>query len=231
MLLPVQTAVSHFRVRIGTEQQTVQIHLRRFPVGGAFPLLQAVGAAHHLIYRMEAQVGHNLPQILRHIFQIIDHVFRFTAEPFPKRFILGTDAEGAGVQVAHPQHMAAQGNERTRTEGEQLRPEHGGNGHVPAGQDLAVHFDAHSVTKLIQQQGLLNFRQPQFPGNARMAHTGAGRCAGAAIKPADGDAVRFSLNHTRRNGTDTGTCRQLHTDVRILVGVLQVKDQFRQIFD
>ena len=134
---------------------------------------------------MEAQAGHNLPQILRYIFQIIDHVFRFTAKPFPKRFILGTDAEGAGV-------------------------EHGGNGHVPAGQNLAVHFDAHSVTKLIQQQGLLYFRQPQFPGNARMAHAGAGRCAGAAIKPADGDAVRFSLDHTRRNGTDTGTCRQLH---------------------
>ena len=76
VLLPVQTAVSHFRVRIGTEQQTVQIHLRRFPVGGAFPLLQPVGPAHHLIYRMEAQAGHNLPQILRHIFQIIDHVFR-----------------------------------------------------------------------------------------------------------------------------------------------------------
>ena len=36
---------------------------------------------------------------------------------------------------------------------------------------------------------------------------------------------------TGRNGTDTGTCRQLHTDVRILVGVFKVKDQFRQIFD
>ena len=143
--------MAHFRIGIGTVQQLVQIHFRRLPVDPAFPLFQPVGTAYHLVHGAEAKAGHNLAQVLGHEFQIVDYILRLSVKPFPQLFILCADAEWTGIQIADPEHMAAKGNQGAGTEGEQLRPEQGGHGHIPASQYLTVNFDLHPIPKPVQQ--------------------------------------------------------------------------------
>jgi hypothetical protein len=51
--------------------------------------------------------GHDLPQFFRHIQHEIHDVFRLAAEAFPQRFVLGCNADGAGVQVAGAHHACS----------------------------------------------------------------------------------------------------------------------------
>ena len=47
----------------------------------------------------------------------------------------------------------------------------------------------------------------------------------------DGDDVRMSLGHSRGNGSDSGLRYQFDIDFRVRIGVLQIEDQLRKIFD
>ena len=49
--------------------------------------------------------------------------------------------------------------------------------------------------------------------------------------PGYGDDVCMSLGHSRGNGSDSGFRYQFDIDFRIRIGVLQIEDQLRKIFD
>ena len=70
----------------------------------------------------------------------------------------------------------------------------------------------------------------QLPGQARVLDGGAGGCTGAVVT-GDEDDLRAALGNTGGNGADTGLADQLHVDVGVAVGVLQVIDQLGQILD
>ena len=71
----------------------------------------------------------------------------------------------------------------------------------------------------------------QLPGQARILDGGAGGCTGAAVVTGDKDDLCAALGNTGGNGADTGLADQLHVDVGVAVGVLQVIDQLSQILD
>ena len=74
--------------------------------------------------------------------------------------------------MTYAEHVAADGHEGSRAESEQFGTEQGGDGYVAAREQFAVHFDAHPVAELIEQQCLLYFRKADFPGKTGMAQTG-----------------------------------------------------------
>ena len=55
--------------------------------------------------------------------------------------------------------------------------------------------------------------------------------AGAALAAGDQYAARPGLGHAAGDGAHAGGGHQLHGDLRVLVGALQVIDEFRQILD
>ena len=82
-----------------------------------------------------------------------------------------------------------------------------------------------------RDQGLVGLGDAQLPGQARILDGGAGGCTGAAVVTGDKDDLRAALGNTGGNGADTGLADQLHVDVGVAVGVLQVIDQLGQILD
>ena len=70
--------------------------------------LEPVGAADHLGDGAEAQLGHDLADLLRDETHEVDRVLRFAGEAFAQFRILGGDTDRAGVEVAHAHHDAAE---------------------------------------------------------------------------------------------------------------------------
>ena len=88
-------------------QDAVQIHLGGTAAGSAGLDMEQVGAAHQLVDGAHAQLGHVLPQLLRHKGQVVDDILGLALEPLAQLGVLGADAHGAGVQVADTHHHAA----------------------------------------------------------------------------------------------------------------------------
>ena len=83
--------------------------------------------------------------------------------------VLGGDADRAGVEVADPHHDAAADDQRGGGEAVLLGAEQGGDHHVPAGLELAVHLHHDAVAEPVAHQGLLGLGQPELPRDARRA--------------------------------------------------------------
>ena len=105
-----------------------------------------------------------LPQLLGDEAHKIDHIFRFPFEPLTQFRVLGGHTHGAGVQVAHPHHDAAHGDQRRGGKAKLLRPQHTGDGHVPPGHQLAIGLQHHPGAQAVFHQGLVGLGQTQLPG-------------------------------------------------------------------
>jgi hypothetical protein len=64
-----------------------------------------------------------------------------------------------------------------------------------------------------------------------MLDTGQRRRSGAAFEAGNQDVVGMPFGDTGRNRADADFGHQLHADSSTTVGVLQVEDQLRQVFD
>ena len=196
-----------------------------------FPGGQQVRPAHQVVHGPDAQLCHDLPQLLRDKQHEIHDVLGLAGKAAPELRILGGDAHGAGVHIAHPHHDAAHGDKRCRGEAEFLRPQHTGDGHIPAAHELAVGFQPNPGAQAVADQGLVGLRKAQLPGKPRIVNGALGGGPGAAVIAGDQDAARPRLGNPRGNGADTGLGYQLDRNSRVPVGVFQVKNQLGQILD
>ena len=133
--------------------------------------------------------------------------------------------------MTDPHHDAARHHQRRGGETELLSSEQGGHHHVSAGLELAVDLHDDPVAKSVEQQRLLSLGQAEFPRRAGVLHRGQRGRAGAAVVPGDQHHIGVRLGHPRRDRADPVLAHQFHVDPRRRVGVLQVIDQLRQIFD
>ena len=107
----------------------------------------------------------------------------------------------------------------------------GGDGYVAAREQFAVHFDAHPVAELIEQQCLLYFRKADFPGKTGMVATGAWRCSCTSVIAADEYDVGASFDNACCNGADTNFRNELDTYASVRISIFEVMDKFRQVLN
>ena len=149
----------------------------------------------------------------------------------PQPRILRGDADRAGVQMADAHHDAAQRHQRRRREAELLGPEQGADDDVAAGLELAVDLDDDAAAQVVEHQRLLRLGQAQLPRRAGVLDARQRRRAGAAVVAGDEHDVGMRLGDARGDGADADLGDQLDADAGVVVGVLQVVDQLRQILD
>ena len=133
--------------------------------------------------------------------------------------------------MADAHHDAAEHHERRGGKTKFLRAEQRGDGHVAAGLQLAVGLDVNAAAKIVQHERLVRFGQAEFPRRARVFDGRERRRAGAAVVAGDEHHVRVRLGDAGGDGADADFGDELHADARVAVGVLQVVNQLRQIFD
>ena len=172
MVLGCREMMADVDIRVRTIEELLQVDRSGLPVRCSIFLFQEIIAADHIVDFVEAQTGHDFPQVPGDEMHEIDDIFWLALEILPQFFILCADTVRAGVEMTYAEHVAADGHEGSRAESEQFGTEQGGDGYVAAREQFAVHFDAHPVAELIEQQCLLYFRKADFPGKTGMAQTG-----------------------------------------------------------
>ena len=208
-----------------------EVDALRLPVVEGRLALQPVGTADHLVHRAEAEAGHQLAHVLGDEAEVVLDELRLAVEPLPQLGILRRDADRTRVQVADAHHDAARYDERGRGEAELLGAEERRNHDVAAGLELAVHLDDDAVAEAVEEQHLLRLGEPELPGDSGVLERGQRRCARAAVVARDEDDVGVRLGHARGDRPDTDLGDELDVHARGRVGILQVVDELREIFD
>ena len=162
---------------------------------------------------------------------VVDNVFRLAAEVFAQRRVLSSNAHGAGIQIAHTHHHAANGNQGRGGKAVLLCTQQGGDDNVTTGEQLAISFQCYAVTQVVQEQCLVGFHQAQLPGETGMVDRGARGRTGTTVVAANEHNVGAGLNYACSNGTNAHLANQLHADAGTGVGVLQIVNQLGQVLD
>ena len=122
-------------------------------------------------------------------------------------------------------------DERRGGEAELLRAQQRPDDHVAAGLELAVHLHRDARAEVVEQQHLVGLGEAQLPRHARVLDGGERRGAGAAVMAADEDHVRVRLGDARGDRAHAHLGHQLHAHACVLVGVLEVVDELREVLD
>ena len=231
MSLFAHMVVTNRRIGIWTEQDAFQVDARHLVVIFSHLLTEQVNAANHIFHATDTEASHDFTQFASQEEHQVFYVFRFAFEITTQFFILGRNAVRTRIQVTYAGHLTANSYERQGTETEHFSAEQRSNRYVEAGHELTVYFEDDTVTQAVQKQGLMRFRQAQFPRCPGMTHAGTTSCTGTTIVTADEDVVCFRFRNTGSDSTNAGFRSQLNADARIAVRILQVEDQFSQIFD
>ncbi|OQC28881.1 MAG: hypothetical protein BWX70_01688 [Verrucomicrobia bacterium ADurb.Bin070] len=198
---------------------------------GGLPRVEQIAAPHHLIHGAEAQLRHDTTEIFGDETHEVDHILRLAGKLFAEPRILRGDALRAGVEVADAHHDAAHRDERRGGEPELFGAQQTGDRHIAAAHQLAVTLQSYAVAQFVDEQRLLRLGQPQLPRQPRMLDRRHRRRAGSSVPPADQDQIGLAFRHARGNRPHPGLRHELDADARVGIGVLQVVDQLRQIFD
>ncbi len=153
---------------LGKMEDLRVVEVLRLAAGELVVHLEQVASADHLVDGPEAERGHVLPEFRGDEVHEVDDVLGIALESGAKLRVLGGDADGAGVEVAHPHHHAAEGYQGPGGEAEFLGAEEGGYRDVPAREELAVGFDDDPAPKIVEQQGLVSLGEAELPGKSRV---------------------------------------------------------------
>ena len=133
--------------------------------------------------------------------------------------------------MALARHDAGQGHERRRAEPKLIRAQDRRHHHVLARLHSSVGSEAHAAAQAIGQQGLVSFRQPEFPGRGGILDGAERARARPTVVPADEHHVCVGLSHAAGHGADSRLRNQFHSDPRPRIDLTQVVDELRQVLD
>ena len=192
---------------------------------------EPIRTANHFVDRAKAQLGHMLTHLLGDEAHEIHHVGWIALKFLAQLGILRGDPHRTGVEVTDPHHDAAQGHQGSGCKAEFLGAKHRSNDDVAARLQLSVGLHSDAAAQIVKHQGLVRLRESQLPGQAGMFDAGLWRSSGAAVMAANQNHISMALGHARRNGSDADFRNELHANARVMIGVLEIVNQLRQIFD
>src|SRR5882672_6051563 len=143
-----------------------EIEALRLPVLEALLHVEKFRAPDEIVDPADAELSHQLTRFLGDEEEIIDHVLGLALELLAQRRVLGGHAHRAGVQVALPHHDAALDDEWRGCESELVGAEQRTDDHIAPGLHLSVDLHGNAPAQAVQNQRLLGFREPEFPGGA-----------------------------------------------------------------
>ena len=196
-----------------------------------FLRVEQVAAADQLIELADAELGHQLRGLFGDEEEVVHDVLGAPGELAAQHRVLRRHADRAGVEVAFAHHDAALDHQRRGGEAELVGAEQRADHHVAPGLHLTVGLDTDAATQAVEHQGLLRFGETQLPRRAGVLDAGPRRRAGAAVVAGDHHMVGLGLGYAGSDGADANLADQLDADACARVGVLQVVDQLRKVFD
>src|SRR5262245_35739807 len=208
-----------------------KIQATSFPVIDGFLHVQQFRMTDHIGQGSEPQLGHDLPQFFSDVEEEVDDMLGLAGELLAKHWILCGYAHWAGVEVALPHHDASGSNQRSGGETKLFSAKQSSDRDIATRLQLTVGLNHNPPAQIVHHQYLLRLSQPKFPRNSCMLDRSEWRSARATIVTADEDNIRVRLGDAGGHGAHSHFGDELHGDARLRVGIFEVVDQLRQIFD
>ena len=158
---------------------------------------------------LESQLCKVLAHFLSNVFKEVDNKLWLATKALAKFWILRRNANRASIEVTHPHHHASTHYERCCSKPKFFGPKQRSNNDVTPSFHLPVSLHHDSVAQSIEQQCLLCFGQPKFPGCTNMFERCKRRCTSATIVTRDQHHVSFGFTHPGSNRADTNFGHQL----------------------
>ena len=231
MFLRFGVETGHIGGHGGQREQTTEIQTAGFPVFDAFAHIEQIGTTNHIVEFTNTQLRHDLADFFGDEEEVIHDVFGLAGEFLTQIGVLGSDTDGASVQMAFTHHDAAFHDQRSGRKTEFIRAQQRANRHVTPRFHLTVGLHAHTATQAVQHQRLLGFSQTDFPRAAAMLDRRPRRSARTAVVTCNHQMVGLALGNTCCNRTDTDFRHQFHADVAMGRDVFQIVNQLCQIFN
>ena len=192
---------------------------------------QKIGAADELTDGVHAECGHVFTQLSGNEEHEAFDIFRLAGKVLSQFRILCGNAHRAVVVVAQAHHFTSQCNERCSGKAKFFSTKDAGKGHIGAVHEFAVGFQAHTRTQVVGDQRLMCFRQAEFPWQPSVMDrverysTSAAVCAGYEYD------LGTSFGNACSNGADAGFTGQLHGNIGVNVGIFEIVDELREVFN
>ena len=231
MVLVAHVADGHPRRRHRLVKNLREIETLGLPVIERRFNVEQIDAANQLIDGAHTELGHVFAHFFGDVAKEILDEFRFAVEFRAQALVLGRDADRTGVEMADAHHHAAQDHQGCGREAVFLGAEHGGDDAVAAGLELSVDLHDDAVAQLIGNQHLLGFRQAEFPRHAGVFERSHRRSAGTTVIARDQHHIGMGFGDTGRDRADADFGDQLDVHARHRIGVLEIVDELRQVFD
>ena len=212
-------------------EQLGEIEALGLPVLDQRSLVEHLHLPDHLVEGAVAERGHDLAHFLGDEEEIVDHVLGLALEALAQHRVLRGDADRAGVEMALAHHDAAGRDQRRGRKAEFVGAEQRAHHHVAPGADAAVDLHGDAPAQAVDHQRLMGLGEADLPRAAGVLDRGERRSAGAALEAGDGDVVGARLGDAGGDRADADFGDQLDRYVAGRVGVLQVEDELRQVFD
>src|SRR6185295_18604847 len=156
---------------------------------------------------------------------------RVTAEPGSQGWILRGDSDRTRVQMTNAHHDATQSHEWCGCKSKFFGSQQRCNNYIASGFELAVCLNGDAAAEVVEQQRLVGFSEAELPWHTRMLDAGEWRGAGAAVVTANQHYIGVCFGNARRNRADSNLGNQLDADPRLVVGALEIVNQFGEVFD
>ena len=231
MVLFLDLTARHFGRRGRQMEDAAEVEASRLPMFDALLRVEQVGASDQFIEGADTQLRHDLARFFGDEEEEVHHMLGPALEFRTQHRVLRGHAHRTGVEVALAHHDAALDDERRGREAELVGAEQGADDDVAPGLHLAVGLHADAPAQAVQHQGLLRLGEAQFPRRAGMLDRAPWRRASAAVVAGDDDMIGLGFGDAGSDRADADFADQLHADARPIVGVLQVVDQLREVFD
>ena len=132
-------AVEDFRV----------IEAFRFPMLDCTAFFQSITATDHFVDGAESELGHDFAHLFGDVGHEIHNAVGGSVELFAESFVLGRDADRAGVFVTNPHHQTTQRYQWCGGKSEFFRSEQTGDRDVATGLELAVGFEDDPASQIV----------------------------------------------------------------------------------
>ena len=133
--------------------------------------------------------------------------------------------------MAFAHHDAPERNQRRSRKADLLCTQQSRNHHIPARLDSTISLQNYPAAQIIHHQCLMGLGNAQFPWQTRMLNTGQRRRTGAAAISRDQNVIGMRFGHPGSDSSHTHFRYQFDANPGPRVGIFQVINQLRKIFD
>ena len=203
----------------------------RLPVLDTLAHVEQIGAPDQLVELAHPHLRHQFAQLFGDEKEIVDHMLGLTGELAAQCRILGRHTHRTGIEVALAHHDAAFDDKRRGGKTELVSAEQSADQYIATGLHLPVGLHANATAQTVENQRLLGFGKPQFPRRAGVLDRRQRAGTRSAVVTGNHQMIGLGLGHASGYRADANFGNQLDADRGLRIGIFQVMDELRQIFD